>query len=157
MMEKPCLRKSFVLLEVTLSLVILSVTMTAVLRGFMLALDGARENAIIMKSSLLAQTLMEDYEIEPPDLGRENGAFEDDKRFGEEFENYFWERDVEEIDLRYDGFPRDPFAEELPLYELTLRVIYEDDRYRYVPFEVTTFLVEPTLFGPDAIQQNQLF
>lgn len=149
---------SFVLLEVTLSMMILAVVLAGLLRGFVLSMSGIRETRITNMASLLAESLMEDYEIEPPLEGRKEGDFAEDIRFGEAFANYRWERDVEEIDVDYDEIPRDPLQEPEPLFELELRIYYDDGIHRpFMPVSITTYLLDTQLFTDDAIQSNQLF
>lgn len=151
-------RRSFVLLEVMVALVILSVTLTTLLRGFIIAMSAIRQNRVVQTASLLAESLLEDYELEPPLEGRRDGSFADDERFGEAFAAYTWERDVEEVDVDYDVIPRDPLMEPEPLYQLTLVIRHDDGVHRpFKPFELTTYLLDSQLYSDEALQQNQLF
>ncbi|MDK2971031.1 MAG: hypothetical protein PWP23_786 [Candidatus Sumerlaeota bacterium] len=151
-------RRSFVLLEVMVALVILSVVLTTLLRGFVIAMSAIRENRVVETATLLAESLLEDYELEPPMEGSKEGTFEEDERFGEAFAAYTWERRVEEIDVDYDEIPRDPLMEPEPLYELTLSIRYDDGRHRpFRPFEITTYLMDSQLYSDEALQENQLF
>ncbi len=150
--------RAFILLEVMLALLILAVAMTAILRGFIMSLGTIRENTIMMKSSLLVETLLDDYELEPPVDGRADGSFADDKRFGPEWKSYFWERDVEEEDVDYDGFASDPLQEREPILFMTLRIVYDDGQYRrFVPIEVETALLPSEVFTRESLQSSQLF
>ena len=152
-------RRSFVLLEVTIALVILGVSMGAVLRGFMIGFYSLKEIRLIEEASLLAETMLEDYELEPPPEGDREGFFVDDPRFGEAFANYEWVRDVEEEELRYSGeVPRDPLQELEPLYRIRLEIWYDDgESRRFMPIAVETYLLDTTIFSQEAIQANQLF
>ncbi len=151
-------RRGFVLLEVMLALLILAVAMTAILRGFIMSLGAIRENTIMLNASLLVETLMDDYELEPPVDGRAEGGFAEDSRFGEEWANYFWERDVEEEEIDYDGFPRNPLQEQEPINYMTLRIIYDDGQYRrFTPIELKTALIPAEIYSSDAVQSSQLF
>ncbi|MCB2154238.1 type II secretion system GspH family protein [bacterium] len=151
-------RPAFVLLEVMLALVILSVAMTALLRGFILSIHTIRENNIVATATLLAETLMEDYELEPPVEGQDEGFFTDDERFGEDFKNYAWEREVEESDVDYSDAPRVELQDPEPIYEMKLQIIYDDgENRRFVPIAIDTYLLETQLFSDKALEKNQLF
>lgn len=149
---------AFVLLEVMISLLILTFSMTAILRGFVIAMSTVRENRLIETSSLLAQSLLDDYEIELPTEGKKDGSFSDDGRFEDAFKNFYWERVIEEEDVDYDEIPKDPLQEMEPLLNIRLKIIYDDGRYkRFTTLVVDTRLLDVQLFSQNAIQQNQLF
>jgi hypothetical protein len=158
---KPAARRrrwSFVLLEVLVALLILGVAMTAVLRGFMMTNHALRENLIVLEATYLADSLVQDFELEPPLPGRHDGEFADDPRFGERFERYQWELEVEEEAIRYRKVPRKALQDPEPLYPFTLRIIYDDGQYRrFVPVQVDSALLETQLFSDNALQANQLF
>jgi len=150
--------KSFVLLEVIISMLILAISMTAILRGFTIALSTIRVNRIVEISSHLAQSLLDDYDIVPPPTGYEEGDFSNDSRFGEQFEDYYWERRVDEEDIRYDDIPSDPLQEFEPIYDVELRIIYDNGKLRsFVPLTITTRLIETETFSENAISGNQLY
>jgi len=151
-------RRAFVLLEVMIALIILAVAMTAILRGFVIVLGTIRENATALKATLLVESLMDDLELEPPVEGHADGKFEDDDRFGEEYAAFGWDREVEEVQVKYDGFPADPMQEEEPLYKMTIKITYDDGKYRsFTPITVTTYLLGSEVFDREALQSSQLF
>ena len=151
-------KASFILLEVIVAMLILAVGMTAILRGFMMALSTIRENRVIEQAALLAETLMDDYEVEPPLDGKKDGAFEDDDRFGDDYAFFYWERDVDEEKLKYNDRPRNPLQELEPVYDMELKIIYDDGNYRrFEAIVIHTRLSDIQLFSDDAIQANQLF
>lgn len=151
-------KKAFVLLEVLISMLILAVATTAILRGFIIAMSTVRENMLAETSILLAQSLLDDFELEPPKKGKLDGKFEDDERFGEPFTAFFWEIDVDEERVKYDEIPKDPLQELEPLYNMELRIIYDDGKYkRSNTLVLNTRLLDLQLFSQDAIQKNQLF
>jgi type II secretory pathway pseudopilin PulG len=150
--------RSFVLLEVILSLMILSIVLTTLLRGFVIALGVIRETRIVSTATLLAESLLEDYELEPPLPGSRDGLFSDDPRFGSAFAAYRWERRVDEVSIRYARVPRNPLQEPEPLYRLELSIVYDDGRHRrFTPMRLTTYLLDTELFSDEALQENQLF
>jgi hypothetical protein len=151
--------RSFVLLEVMLSLVILSVTLVGVMRGFVMGLNGIRETKINLQAIQLAESMLADFELEPPASDSDEGNFADDPRYGEAFENFRWEYRVEELDQRYRGETRDIDRDLEPLMLLELSIIYDnpDQRREFVPVRVETYLPELQIFSRDAIERNQLF
>jgi hypothetical protein len=150
--------RAFVLIEVLVAMVLLAISMTAILRGFIIALSTIRENRLQETAMLLAQSLLDDYEIEPPTEGRQDGAFREDLRFAEGFENFYWERRVEEVDVDYDEIPKSPLQKFEPLYEMELRIIYDDGRFKkYTPLVLNTMLLDVQLFSSRSIQENQLY
>lgn len=154
----PRRRASFVLLEVTLAMMILSVVMLVSLRGFITSIGAIRELRLSMTATLLAESLLDDFELEPPSRGRGEGSFGDDERFGEPFENFTYTYTVDVIQNRYDGIPRRLFQDPEPLYEMTLEIWYDDGRFRrFRPFQTKTYLLDTQLFSDEAIVENQLF
>lgn len=156
--RKPRRAAGFILLEVLVALVILSVTMAALLRGFMVAMSSIKANRVQANATLLMQSLLEDYEIEPPAEGRAEGTFAEDPRFGEEFEHFSWYRDVDEVRVRYRDVPRRTLQEPEPLYLMYLEIRHDDGRGREsVPMRTVTYLMESQLFTDQSIAVNQLF
>jgi len=151
------LRPSFVLLEVTLSLLILAVTMGAALRGYVIGMNAIRENRMMSAAVMMAETLMDDLEIEPPVAGRANGRFEEDPRFGEAFSAWSWERGVETEEIRYQQRSRNPLQEPEPLYKMELKILYDDGRRSRTPLIINTYLIGAMIYSDAAIQSNQLF
>jgi len=149
---------AFILLEVMVALLILSVTMTALLRGFTIALHSIRENRIVVQATLLAESLLDDYELEPPGEGREEGSFAEDPRFGEDYAPFYWERDIDTEDPDYDDIPKSTLQENEQIFVMTLSIIYDDGRNRrFIPLRFETFLLEPQVFSDQALMGNQLF
>lgn len=160
-------RRSFVLLEVTLSLIILAVAMAAVLRAFVIGFDSIKMNKVAMTASVLAETMLDDLEIVPPGEGKVTGRFDVDPRFGEGYERFSWERDVEIEEIDYDDMDmNDPLQDFEVLYRVHLRILYDTGRptrgrrgatAMFVPVDIHTYLVEATSFSDASIQGNQLF
>lgn len=90
----------FVLLEVLVALVIISIGATAVLRSLQQSLKAARQAEIINRAALLAESLVEEIQINPPLEGKYDGGF------GEDAPDYRYELVVEEEKLRYRGSQR---------------------------------------------------
>jgi hypothetical protein len=150
-------RAAFVLLEVTLSLLILAVTMGAALRAYIMGMNAIRENRILTVATLMAETLMDDLEIEPPIPGRMGGSFKDDPRFGEAYSVWSWERMIEEEEIKYEQKSNNPLQEAEPLYTMELKILYDDGTRQRTPLIINTFLMSASIYSDATIQTNQLF
>ena len=105
---------------------------------------------------------MHDMILEPPAEGRLEGSFEDDPRFGEEFEGWTWEMEVEPDEPDYEERPEGTLFQELEtLYYVRLEILKEDtvgsDTRTLQLIDVYTISMEPDIFSPGALQGNQLF
>ena len=121
-------RRSFVLMEVLVSVVILGIALAAVLRCCTNALKALSRDRTLAQAVLLAQGLIEDFEIEPPE---EDATIEGD--FGPDFPgfSYIAEFKFEKIDYRAVdmeiGLRRKEFV---PVCRLNLSIYYEPDNAR---------------------------
>jgi len=152
-------RRAFILLEVLVAVVIVGIAMVALVRGFIVALDSfkkIRRNEIAIA---LAKSLLDDMILEPPEKGRLRGRFSEDPRFGEAFDGWLWELDVESDEPNYEEKPRGALAQDLEeVYTARLTISYTEARNdEKVYLDVYTNLAMPDLFSADAIQKNQLF
>lgn len=151
-------RAAFILLEVMVSLVIVGVSMTALLRGFVMSLDTVKKVRMNEVALFLAEAFVDDLILEPPPEGRFNGEFHRDPRFGEPFEGWQWELTVEAEEPRYRERPRGlPFRRIEHEYHARLEVSYEDDFDRTTYLTLDTILMDPDVFSAQALQSNQLF
>lgn len=159
-------RRSFVLLEVTLALIILAVAMAAVLRAFVIGFDAIKMNKVSMTGTILAESLLEDLELVPPGEGRVEGRFDEDPRFGPEYERFTWERDVEIEEIDYNDLElSDPLQDMEALYKIKLRIFYDTGRPSsrrrgsslFTVVTLDTYLLDAQLFSDTALQGNQLF
>lgn len=160
-------RRSFVLLEVTLSLIILAVAMAAVLRAFVIGFDAIKMNKVAMTASVLAEALLDDLEIVPPGEGKMTGTFEADPRFGPGYERFTWEREVEIEEPEYDDLDIDDPLQELEvLYRVKLRILYDTGRPArgrrgasslFAAVNIETYLIDAQSFSDASLQGNQLF
>lgn len=150
--------RAFVLLEVLVALVILGVTFVAVLRGFTIALDTLRRNETLERAMYLADSIMDDFILEPPGEDPVRGEFSEDPRFGEEYADFSFEAEFEEEDVDYSekptGKPRQDFES---IIRIDLRIIHKTKQGPRTVVRLTTYALEPTLYSPDALQTNQLF
>jgi type II secretory pathway pseudopilin PulG len=142
------------LLEVMVAIIIIAVAAVALLKGFFLSLDNVNRVRRNEQAILLTRGLMDDLIIEPPAAERQDGRFSDDPRYGEAYAGWLWEIDVEEIEVDYEERPSGVlFQDTEVLYKATIRIsLEENDRVeQYV--ELETFLMDPDIFSPQAIQE----
>lgn len=59
----------FVLLEVLVSMVILGIAMATMMRSFTLSIAAIRNNDVTTQATVLAETLLQSLEAEPPKKG----------------------------------------------------------------------------------------
>lgn len=154
------IRRAFVLLEVLVAMVILSVAFLAILRGLFTGLRSMRNLRITEQCMYLADSLMQDFELESPNEGIWKGDFSyDPDRFGDQFNNYSYEVEVREIEVRYRAKAKGRLRQELePLYEATVRINYTDGGGNTATrFATKTYLPDFTVFTDTSLQANQLF
>ncbi len=163
-MATPKSRRAFILLEVMVAIVIMAVAMVALIRGFIVSLDSLQRIRHNEVAILLAESLMDDLILEPPAEGTTEGEFSDDSRFGEDFEGWSWELEVEAEEPNYEERPGGRLGQELEqIYFANIKIYYENpnfdrrqrDRTLYV--EIDTILLEPDVFSIDSLQANQIF
>lgn len=115
--------RGFVLLEVLISLTILAVTISAVLRSLMLSLAAVRRLEVQTQSAFFARQLMDHFEFEPPEEGRSEGGFGDDYRF------YSYALNVEFEEPDYDDANmHDEVERYFPMRIFVLEIFYQDER-----------------------------
>jgi prepilin-type N-terminal cleavage/methylation domain-containing protein len=66
----------FALLEVLVSLVILGISVAAVMQSFTVSMKAIRRNDEVTKACMLAETLIQDLNVQPPTSRFINGNFE---------------------------------------------------------------------------------
>lgn len=158
-------RRGFILLEVMVAIVIVGIAMVALIRGFIISLDTLKKVKMNEQAILLAQSFMDDLVLEPPAEGEYTGAFTDDNRFGEEFEGWRWELEVEAEEPDYEERPSGKLPQDLEhLYIANITIYYEpelkssrrsSDARTYI--QLQTILMEPDIFSIPALQGNQLY
>jgi len=147
-------RSGFLLLEVIISLIIISVAITSVLRCFSVAMRGTRNAEIATTASLLANQLMQEFEILLPENDQAEGDFSEDG-----FPNYYWQASVEEIVLDYPDMTLEANIDDFKtLYELTIDVFYDDQRRRtYRACHLVTYVTGLEKFTHVSKQENRLY
>ncbi len=149
---------AFILLEVLVSLVLVGVSMTALMRGFVMSLDTVQQVRKNEVAVFLAEAITDDMILEPPPEGRFDGLFERDPRFGEPFEGWSWHLTVDAEEPRYRERPSGLAFRRLEhVYHARLEIRYEDEFDTTTYLVLDTILMDPDVFSAQALQQNQLF
>lgn len=115
--------RAFVLLEVIVSLTILTITVTMCLRSFSQSLMAARQLEIKTQAGFFARQLMDEYEVNPPDPGKRDGGF------GDDYAAYTFRVEIELEEPDYDRV--NPPREVDELYQmrmLEIEIFYDDGR-----------------------------
>jgi len=150
---------AFILLEVMVAVVILGIAAAVSMRSVMLSMHATRELEISMRASLLAQAMMESWDLAPPVEGKTDGSFGEDPNYGKEYAFYFYKMEVEEKKVEYDDVSEEGTKREfVPLKKVHLEIIYDDQKNRqYRPLDIYTSVLGLDPVSPQSRQANQLF
>lgn len=91
--------EAFILLEVLVSLTIMAIALSMVMRSFTVSLRAARISERITTASILAHDLIEQWELEPPPEG------ETTEKFGKEHPEFSYRVQYELKQLDYEDMP----------------------------------------------------
>ncbi len=123
--------RAFVLLEVIVSLTILAVTVTTILRSFSQSLSAARQLEARTQAVFFAQQLLDEFEINPPPEGSREGGF------GDAYSEYSYMVRVEYEDPKYPGKRSSREIEHFyPQRMVTIDIYYDNGRNK--PFLALT-------------------
>ncbi|MBN1902081.1 type II secretion system protein [Candidatus Sumerlaeota bacterium] len=159
----------FILLEVILSMMILGIAIAALMRSFTTSLATVRKAQIVTTASLLAQQILEEYEVIPPQgdhaegdfsSSLEDGDFTNDAQTGSDpYKYYYWVVDLEEIEVDYPDFSLKGESDEMEnLTKITVSIIYNDGRLKqFTPIRVETYLTTSEKFTYDSKRENKLY
>lgn len=143
----------FVLLEVVVCLIILSVAISAFLRSFSVSIKTIRNAEIVTQASVLAQQLMDEFEIVPPlEALTEN-------EFGEEHPNFYYVVESEILEPDYEGLALEEDIEEFQtLQQVSISIYYDDGQTRkFRPIKLTCYLTGLEKFSYACKRENQLY
>lgn len=114
------------LLEVIVSVVILGISIATLMRSFTLSMNAIRRNDVTTQACVLAQSLLQKYEIEPFEGKVARGTFEE-----EGFPQYSYEAEFKEEEIRYKNLKTKSKIENLkPLYRIDLKITYDNKRQK---------------------------
>jgi len=143
-----------VLLEVIVALTILGVGLTVVMRSFTLSLKATRRERVITTGSLLANYLVDQFQVMPP-----IGVPFDQGDFGQDYPGFSWEMSLEGEEPRYVVDSERLYQEKYFRQRMVVRVWYQHP-YRRDPMlaaEAETYLLGLERFSDQTKQEMQLF
>ena len=160
----------FILLEVILSMMILGIAIAALMRSFTTSLATVRKAQIVTTACLLAQQVLEEYEVIPPQDDHMEGNFafpagedgyymREEKPTSDPYKYYYWIVDVEEVEVEYPDFSLKGESDELEnLTKITVAILYDDGRLKqFTPVRVETYLTTTEKFTYNSKKENKLY
>jgi type II secretory pathway pseudopilin PulG len=162
---------AFILLEVIISMMIISIAIAALLRSFTVSLASARKTQIVTTACLLAQQILEEYEVVPPQGDHDEGKFDspdsdeawevDGSAYNKRnpFRFYYWTVDVVEEEIDYPDVSFEGEIEEFEnLLKLIVTIRYDDGRLKkFTPVKIETYLTTAEKFTYSSKKDNNLY
>ncbi|MCX8037806.1 MAG: hypothetical protein N3D11_12315 [Candidatus Sumerlaeia bacterium] len=136
-MGRRCATRSFVLLEIILATLLLGTALTAMLRCFTSGLNAISRDRRVTQATLLAQGLLDDFEIEAPETDHVEG------NFGPDFPGFTYTADFTSVEIKYRSLELRLARKEFePLRQVEIAVFYTAPSTGKVSqvLRVTTFL-----------------
>ncbi|MFP4379274.1 MAG: prepilin-type N-terminal cleavage/methylation domain-containing protein [Candidatus Sumerlaeia bacterium] len=149
-------RRAFVLLEVLVSLAIMGVALSMILRSFSLSIRATEQSRKFTTASLLAQNLLDKWEEDPPDRGFTSENLE------APYARFHYEVQYEHEVLDYDNVSRfEETANLAPLRRVSLSMYYTSPRDKRLGksqrlLSVETALSSSEKFTSDARRENEI-
>lgn len=147
---------AFVLLEVLVSLAILSIALASAMRSFTISLKAARLSQDMTVATMLARELVEQWEIIPPAKGKIEGDF------GPDHPEFTYAGEYKQENIKYEDIPKvNKYVGRLvPLRRISLDV-YRNETQRnvkkqYRMLHIETALTDAEKFSPMARVFNQI-
>jgi prepilin-type N-terminal cleavage/methylation domain-containing protein len=144
----------FALMEVLVSLVILGLTVAAVMQSFTMSVKAIRRNDMVTQACMLAETLIQDLNVQPPTTRFINGNFE---AMGFPQYSYEVETREEEPNAR-DAGAKTSIEGLRSLVICRMKIRYTDSQTRMSDVLSSTFLLMPIeRFSAEAKLWNGFF
>ncbi len=142
------------LLEVIVSLVIVSVTLASVMRSFTVSVRGTRNSEVVTIGTMLAKELLHTFEIRRPEEDELQGDFEED---GYPF--YYWEASFEEVKVNYPKVTLEGEIEDFTNIEkVTIDIYYDNNMTKsYRAVHVESYLTGIEKFTHASKRENVLY
>jgi type II secretory pathway pseudopilin PulG len=159
----------FILLEVILCMMILGIAIAALMRSFTTSLATVRKAQIVTTACLLAQQILEEYEVIPPQGDHLEGNFSsteegedissDGKPASDPYKYFYWVVDLEDVPVEYPDFSLKGERDELEnLTKITVTILYDDGRLKqFTPVRVETYLTTTEKFTYNSKRENKLY
>lgn len=143
----------FILLEVIVAIVILGLSIATLMRSFTLSMRAIRKNDVTTTACMLADRLVQEFELKPPEGKQSEGSFED---LG--YPNYKWTAKYVEEDIRYRLKTKGKVEGLRGLKLVTVNILYDDQRMRqFSPIQLDLYLPPIERFSAESKFRNELF
>jgi type II secretory pathway pseudopilin PulG len=146
---------SFVLLEIIVAMVILGMAMAAVLRGYANGLKALSKDRNVTEAGFLAQSLINQFEIDAPEEDSVEG------NFGSDFPRYSYKAEFDLIELKYKDIETKLDRKKLEGLRKVRIEIYRASSTRGGSPELVlgfeTYLTKVEKFAPRTMFTNALF
>lgn len=142
------------MLEILVATVILGVSLAAILRCYTNALKSVSYDRKITQAILLAQGLLEDFEVEAPDEDQVEGSFAPD------FPDFSYTAKFEAVEIKYHDITLSLFKKQLePLRKVALRIYHKPPSASKTVciLEFETYLTGVEKYASGAKNLNALF
>jgi hypothetical protein len=146
--------RSFVLLEILVAMALLGIAMAATLRCYTNSLKALSEDRRVTQGVLLAQSILEDFEIEAPENEHVEGNFAPD------FPEFSYVADFESVEIRYRDLELRLSGKKFdPLRKVKLDVFYQAlDGSKFVRVvHLETYLTGLEKYAPNTKVLNALY
>lgn len=146
--------RGFILLEVIVSMVIISVTVASILRCFSVSIRGTHNAEIATTATMLANELLQEFEIQLPEEDQVSGDFQEDG-----FPFYYWEANIEEVEVDYPDISFEGEIEDFTnLTQITIDVYYDDGHRRpYRAVHLVSYVTGLEKFTYESKRANKIY
>lgn len=128
----------FILLEVLVSVLILSIGLVAVIGAFSSSTKIIATTRRYSEAVQLANQKM--FEIRTTPM--EDWKARDSGNFGDQYPEYSWEYEIEELDSEFPAFESEITLEPEKYYQVTLRIKFEEQNRVSIPIELVTYITK---------------
>jgi prepilin-type N-terminal cleavage/methylation domain-containing protein len=144
----------FVLLEVIVSLVIMGISVATLMRSFTVSMNAIRKNDVTTQACVLAESVLQDMEVNPPASKLTRGTFEE---IG--YPKYSWTIEMKDEEIRYRNLKTKSRVDDLkPLHYVHLTITYDDGQiHRFNPIDVEMYLMPIERYAFRSKFLNELF
>jgi Tfp pilus assembly protein PilV len=132
----------FILLEVLVSILILSIGLVAVMGAFSSSTKIIATTRNYAEVVQLAEQKMFDIQNTPMDQWRTR----DSGDFGDKYPEYSWEYEITEKDSEFPDFESEITLEPEKYYQINLRIKYTERNRTSVPIELVTYITSKQAF-----------
>jgi len=144
--------QGFVLMEVIVSLLIIGIALSVILRSFNTCADSNIRTQIATTALFLAQKALFDVDFNSDNYKK--GASEGN--FGEEYPNFYWSVTAYEYEPQYDDVTlKNDIKEIEKMKEYKIDIIYNDQKGRYfIPITLKTAFLGTERFSFQSLQSQ---